>query len=77
MIKRRVKRLASRLERWDLLQQVRLAATYVADIFEIVVALIGSAAIIAIQIRRDRRDRSSSSAASPVADSPRSPSIQP
>ena len=53
MIKRR-----RRFKRWDLLRQVRLAATYVADIFAIVVALIGALAIVLIQIRRDKRDRS-------------------
>jgi hypothetical protein len=70
MIKRRVKRLASRLERWDLLQQVRLAATYVADIFEIVVALIGSLAIVLIQIRRDKRDRSAAAKSAQGSGSP-------
>jgi len=64
MVKRslRFKRLASRFQRSDLLRQARRAGTYVAEIFEIVGALIGSVAIIASQIRRERRDRSNSSA---------------
>jgi hypothetical protein len=59
MIKRqrRFKRSASRFERSGLLGQARRAAAHVAEIFENVGALIGSVAIIAIQIRRDRRDR--------------------
>jgi hypothetical protein len=46
-------------------RQARLAAEYAVMIFEIAGALIGAAAVIAIQIRRDRRDRSDSAGSTP------------
>jgi hypothetical protein len=55
---RRFKRITLRFERLDLLARAGHAAAFVGEIFVIVGSLIGAAAIVAMEIRRERRDRS-------------------